>query len=230
MISTRPRQTSSGQWCRTQTLCCRSNNRLDAPRHVRRRSPRKRQQKNTLRAHARNHQMRHPVSQRHRLAGSRAGDNEQRPRCERLGRGIEQPWTTVRETLSEISFPVSNPPHSRLTQHDRIPGARPYPGHTGSPPDAPAKSLKAGVHGVAGGENMLGNINGSVRYFTVRESARIQTFPDEWRFQGSWANITRQIGNAVPVELARVVGDTLFRALTEWNRLAAGTTCRLILK
>lgn len=40
------------------------------------------------------------------------------------------------------------------------------------------------------------------RPFTIRESARIQSFPDDWEFQGSIANQYKQIGNAVPVELA----------------------------
>ena len=50
-------------------------------------------------------------------------------------------------------------------------------GHTGSALDEPAKTLKAGDHGVPGGENMLMLPDGTVRYFTVRESARLQTFP-----------------------------------------------------
>jgi DNA (cytosine-5)-methyltransferase 1 len=45
--------------------------------------------------------------------------------------------------------------------------------------------LKAGDHGVPGGENMLRHPNGKVRYFTVREEARIQTFPAEFIFPGS---------------------------------------------
>ncbi|MFB5207535.1 hypothetical protein ABGA94_17225, partial [Stenotrophomonas sp. 3diitr2024] len=40
-------------------------------------------------------------------------------------------------------------------------GARSYPGHTGSPLDLPAKTLKAGGHGVPGGENMLVKDDGS---------------------------------------------------------------------
>jgi DNA (cytosine-5)-methyltransferase 1 len=71
--------------------------------------------------------------------------------------------------------------------------------------DEPAKTLKAGVHGVPGGENMLRRPDGSVRYFTVRESARLQTFPDDYELHGSWTEAMRQLGNAVPVELARVI-------------------------
>ena len=88
-------------------------------------------------------------------------------------------------------------------------GARSYPGHTGSPLDAPAKTLKAGGHGVPGGENMLVRDDGSVRYFSVRESARLQTFPDGYELQGSWSEAMRQLGNAVPVTLALSVARSV---------------------
>ncbi len=86
-------------------------------------------------------------------------------------------------------------------------------GHTGSPLDWPAKTLKAGDHGVPGGENMIAFPDGSVRYFTVREAARIQTFPDAWQFQGAWSEAMRQLGNAVPVTLARVVAEGMAASL-----------------
>lgn len=44
------------------------------------------------------------------------------------------------------------------------------------------------------------------RPFTTREYARIQSFPDEWKFEGSMTNIYKQIGNAVPVNLAKAIG------------------------
>ena len=69
----------------------------------------------------------------------------------------------------------------------------------------PAKTLKAGVHGVPGGENMLRRADGSVRYFSVRESARLQTFPDNYELHGSWTEAMRQLGNAVPVDLAHAI-------------------------
>ncbi|MDA3791984.1 MAG: DNA cytosine methyltransferase [Desulfobacula sp.] len=56
--------------------------------------------------------------------------------------------------------------------------------------------------------------DGTVRYFTVRESARIQTFPDDFNFEGSWGEVMRQLGNAVPTRLAKQVGQTIFRALS----------------
>lgn len=44
------------------------------------------------------------------------------------------------------------------------------------------------------------------RPFTTREYARIQSFPDEWKFEGSMSQVYKQIGNAVPVELAKAIG------------------------
>jgi len=51
------------------------------------------------------------------------------------------------------------------------------------------------------------------RPFEVREYARIQTFPDEWIFEGSVNQQYKQIGNAVPVNLAHEVGKTLVNLL-----------------
>jgi DNA (cytosine-5)-methyltransferase 1 len=122
----------------------------------------------------------------------------------------ELPWLTVRDAIADLPDPELNPQLAvrAFRDHRFQPGARSYPGHTGSPLDEPAKTLKAGVHGVPGGENMLRRPNGSVRYFTVRESARLQTFPDKMILHGSWTETMRQLGNAVPTMLAHaVVGD-----------------------
>lgn len=51
------------------------------------------------------------------------------------------------------------------------------------------------------------------RPFTIREYARIQSFPDEWEFEGTLSDQYKQIGNAVPVELARRVGIQIIKAL-----------------
>ena len=56
------------------------------------------------------------------------------------------------------------------------------------------------------------------RPFTVREYARIQTFPDEWEFLGTMSDKYKQIGNAVPVELGRRIGLAIKRALKEGKR------------
>ena len=122
------------------------------------------------------------------------------------------PWSTVRDALIGLPEPQEKDA-SGISNHRLQPGARSYPGHTGSSLDEPAKTLKAGVHGVPGGENMIAYSDGSVRYLTVRESARLQTFPDDYVFQGAWGEAMRQIGNAVPVQLANVVAESVRLAL-----------------
>lgn len=131
-------------------------------------------------------------------------------------------WRTIRDALADLPDPEIQPAKVRRhLNHQFQPGARPYPGHTGSPLDEPAKTLKAGDHGVPGGENMLRRPDGSVRYFSVRESARLQTFPDDFLFHGSWSETMRQLGNAVPVELARIVATDIRRHLELGTKLAA---------
>lgn len=110
------------------------------------------------------------------------------------------PWITVRDALAGLGEPNGR------DNHVFQPGARTYQGHTGSPLDEPAKALKAGDHGVPGGENMAVLDDGSVRYFTIREAARLQGLPDNWHFVSSWTVSMRQIGNAVPTQLAEALG------------------------
>jgi len=146
---------------------------------------------------------------RHRVAKK---DRSVPPRSLGCGRWLlDRPdtlaWCTVRDAIADLPDPERDPAAAAgIINHRFQAGARSYVGHTGSPLDRPAKTLKAGVHGVPGGENMLRRTNGSVRYFSVRESARLQTFPDEFAFHGSWSETMRQLGNAVPVRLARTVG------------------------
>lgn len=53
------------------------------------------------------------------------------------------------------------------------------------------------------------------RPFTVREYARIQTFPDKWKFDGSIAQQYKQIGNAVPVNLGKEIGYSIINFLNK---------------
>jgi len=55
------------------------------------------------------------------------------------------------------------------------------------------------------------------RPFTVREYARIQTFPDNWIFTGSVSQQYKQIGNAVPVNLAKEIGYSIIKFLNKLN-------------
>lgn len=126
----------------------------------------------------------------------------------------DAPWQTVREAIADLPDPFIGQDHcGEVFNHRFQAGAKPYPGHTGSYIDAPSKTLKAGDHGVPGGENMIDFGNGTYRYFTIREAARMQTFPDNWHFRGAWSEAMRQLGNAVPVELARVVTQSVANTL-----------------
>ena len=53
------------------------------------------------------------------------------------------------------------------------------------------------------------------RPLTTREYARIQTFPDDWEFAGSDSQIYKQIGNAVPVNLALAIGKAIIKMLND---------------
>ena len=121
------------------------------------------------------------------------------------------PWVTVRDALCGLGWP------NGIGNHVLQPGARTYPGHVGSPLDLPAKALKAGDHGVPGGENMAILDDGGVRYFTTREAARLVGLPDNYLFPRSWTESMRQLGNAVPVSLGEAVGLWAARNLAKEN-------------
>lgn len=124
------------------------------------------------------------------------------------------PWHTVRDALANLPEPLEGGCLSILN-HELRAGARTYPGHTGSILDMPSKTLKAGVHGVPGGENMLIRDDDTPRYYSIREAARIQTFPDGYELNGAWSEAMRQLGNAVPVLLAQKVFSSVAEAIIQ---------------
>lgn len=134
------------------------------------------------------------------------------------GKPFEKRWRTLRDALRDLPEPIEGQEHLEVLNHVGIPGARSYKGHDGSPLDDPAKTLKAGVHGVPGGEGTLRRDDGSVRYLTVREAARVQCFPDRFYFPHVRTTAMRQIGNAVPVELASAVARQLAEYLSGRRR------------
>jgi DNA (cytosine-5)-methyltransferase 1 len=118
-----------------------------------------------------------------------------------------KPWQTVRDAI--IGLPNPQKIREFHPEHYYRSGAKSYAGHTGSDIDQPSKTLKAGDHGVPGGENMIRFTDGSLRYYTILEAKRIQTFPDNYPILGSWTEAMRQLGNAVPVHLGQTVAETL---------------------
>ncbi len=118
-----------------------------------------------------------------------------------------------------------------IPDHVGWPGARIYDGHTPNELDSPAKTVKAGVHGVPGGESVMllddrvpdaNSCNGwryLHRYMTVRETARVMTFPDDWTLAGPRGEKMRQLGNAVPVSLGSFFAQAVASALAAAGHL-----------
>ena len=123
------------------------------------------------------------------------------------------PWRTLRDATADLPpyAPSTTEPDDAPVQfHVHIPTrAATYHGHTGNVLDLPAKTVKAGVHGTPGGEGIVRLDTGKKRRLTVRENARIQTFPDDYVFRGTRSQAMRQIGNAVPVELGRALARSI---------------------
>lgn len=149
-----------------------------------------------------------PISQRPTISKSLESEVKKLTDSYSLFAPCSQRWQTVRDVLKGLPHPLESA-NSQFMNHEFRAGARVYPGHTGSYLDEPAKALKAGDHGVPGGENMLRYPDGTVRYFSVRESARLQTFPDDYVIHGSWTESMRQLGNAVPVRLAEILAASI---------------------
>jgi len=133
-------------------------------------------------------------------------------------------WRSMRDVLGELPHPESE---HHIKDHIFRDGARSYPGHTGSMYDLPSKTIKAGGHGVPGGENMIRYNDDSIRYLTVHEAKLIQGFPADFYIDGAWGESMRQIGNAVPVPVARAIGENLKNILlgTRQSKMPASELC-----
>lgn len=103
---------------------------------------------------------------------------------------------TLRDAIHDLGEP------NGINRHELTGRPTNYPGHEPSNLDRQAKTIRAGVHGPGGGSNTL-NTDCGPRYFTIREMARIQTFPDTYQFDPVWSHAVKELGNACPPELAK---------------------------
>lgn len=119
------------------------------------------------------------------------------------------PWVTIEDTLSR--FPNPDEPNEFL---NHVYSAykveyRNFTGHRQTDPRKPSPTILARGNG-KGGVCAIPHYNG-VRRLTIRESAAIQTFPNDFEFFGTMNSCYRQIGNAVPIRFAKLLGDKLKR-------------------
>jgi DNA (cytosine-5)-methyltransferase 1 len=59
--------------------------------------------------------------------------------------------------------------------------------------------------------------NGTVRYLTILEAKRLQTFSDDFVIKGVWGEAMRQLGNAVPIRLAKIMGHELLETINYYK-------------
>lgn len=118
-------------------------------------------------------------------------------------------WVSIREAINHFPDPdqennVLNHIYSAYKVEYRN-----FTGHRETDPEKPSPTILARGNG-KGGVCAIPHYNGK-RRLTVRESASVQTFPEDFHFIGTMNSCYRQIGNAVPVMFARKLGEELIR-------------------
>ena len=124
-----------------------------------------------------------------------------------------QPWLTVRDAISDLPDPTKKSPRGTVLSHHFMPGAKVYTGAYRESFGSTGKDIQGRRSWCARWRKHARSSGWQVRYFTVRESARLQTFPDDYALEGSWTEAMRQLGNAVPVELGEVVATSVLKHL-----------------
>ncbi|MCL2124429.1 MAG: DNA cytosine methyltransferase [Oscillospiraceae bacterium] len=123
--------------------------------------------------------------------------------------GRPEPWVSIKTALSHFPDPDFPNDYVNHVYSQYKVEYRDFTGHRATDPDKPCPTILARGNG-QGGVCAIPHYNGK-RRLTVRESAAIQTFPDDFRFVGSMNSCYRQIGNAVPVLFANLLGQEIKR-------------------
>jgi DNA (cytosine-5)-methyltransferase 1 len=123
--------------------------------------------------------------------------------------GKPESWVSIKSAIEH--FPNPDEPNDYL---NHIFSAykvefRNFTGHRQTDPDKPSPTILARGNG-KGGVCAIPHYNGK-RRLTIRESATVQTFPENFVFIGQMNACYRQIGNAVPVKFASLLGQELIR-------------------
>lgn len=118
-------------------------------------------------------------------------------------------WVSIKEAIDHFPDPDSeNNTLNHIYSAYKV-EYRNFTGHRETDPDKPSPTILARGNG-KGGVCAIPHYNGK-RRLTIRESASVQTFPENFHFVGTMNSCYRQIGNAVPVLFARKLGEELMR-------------------
>lgn len=123
--------------------------------------------------------------------------------------GVPKPWVSIESALRH--YPEPNQKNNYLNHicSSYKVEYRNFTGHRATNPNKPSPTILARGNG-KGGVCAIPHYNGK-RRLTIRESASVQTFPETFEFAGKMNSCYRQIGNAVPVKFAFLLGQELMR-------------------
>lgn len=131
------------------------------------------------------------------------------PTHDKNGAGGLPRWVSIREALEHFPDPdAANDIPNHVYSAYKV-EYRNFTGHRQTDPEKPSPTILARGNG-GGGVCAIPHYNG-LRRLTIRESAAVQTFPDDFVFEGAMNACYRQIGNAVPVRFAELLGRELVR-------------------
>ena len=118
-------------------------------------------------------------------------------------------WISIKDALDHYPDPDKPNEYINHIYSSYKVEYRNFTGHRLTDPDKPSPTILARGNG-KGGVCAIPHYNGT-RRLTIRESAAIQTFPDDFEFIGQMNSCYRQIGNAVPARFAKLLGQELIR-------------------
>ena len=125
-------------------------------------------------------------------------------------------WISVQEAIGHFPNPdKENDVLNHIYSAYKV-EYRNFTGHRKTDPSKPSPTILARGNG-KGGVCAIPHYNGE-RRMSIRESASVQTFPEDFYFHGTMNACYRQIGNAVPVKFAKLLGDELIRLEREEHK------------
>lgn len=131
------------------------------------------------------------------------------PKVTHSKKGELKPWVSIEKAIGHFPDPdEDNDVLNHIYSAYKV-EYRNYTGHRKTDKDKPSPTILARGNG-GGGVCAIPHYNGK-RRLTIRESASIQTFPEDFHFIGTMNSCYRQIGNAVPVDFAELLGFELIR-------------------